>query len=67
MTSLPDLQAAAAVVMARLDGAERGYEAARAEIRHVLAQLPYESAKTGKYRKLRRRLERFLSERLEGL
>lgn len=54
-------------VLTRLDAAERGYEAACAELRHVLEGLPYENARSGKYRKLRRRLERFLSERIEGL
>ena len=52
---------------ARRDAAERGYEAARRELEHVLALLPYEDAKSGKYKRLRRRLELFLSERIEGL
>jgi hypothetical protein len=52
---------------AQRDVAQRGYDAARREIEHVLTLLPYEQAKTGKYRTLRRRLERFLSERLDGL
>lgn len=51
----------------RLDALERDAAAARRELEHVLSILPFEHAKTGKYRKLRRRLERFLSERLEGL
>lgn len=51
----------------RAETAERGYAAACGELAHVLAGLPFPKARTGKYRRLRRRLERFLSERLEGL
>ena len=47
--------------------AERDLEAACGEIRHVLEGLPYANAQTGKNKRLRRRLERFLSERLDGL
>lgn len=54
-------------IATRAEVAEREAAAARREIEHVLGLLPFEHAKTGKYRKLRRRLERFLSERLEGL
>lgn len=54
-------------IVTKAEAAEREAEAARREIEHVLGLLPYGNAKTGKYRKLRRRLERFLSERLEGL
>lgn len=57
----------AAALVARADAAERAHAAGRAELAHVLGLLPYEDAKSGKYRKLRLRLERFLSERIEGL
>lgn len=70
----PDLAALAGQVegplrelLTRAQTSERSLEAACGEIRHVLAGLPYETAKTGKYRALRRRLERFLSDRLDGL
>lgn len=64
---MTDLRTAVDDTLARLDAAERGYLAACDELRHVMTLLPFENAKTGKYRKLRRRLERFLSERLDGL
>lgn len=56
-----------ATLRARAEAAERGYQAACGELEHVLGGLPFASARTGKYRKLRRRLEHFLSDRLEGL
>lgn len=51
----------------RAASAERNFDAACRELRHVLDGLPYKRAKVGKYAKLRRRLNRFLSERLEGM
>lgn len=47
--------------------AERDHEAACAELRLILAGLPYAEAKSGKNVKLRRRLTRFLGERIVGL
>lgn len=71
MNELDDLQQRikddVAALRWRAEDAERGYRAACAELENVLAGLPFKEARTGKYKKLRRRLERFLSERLEGL
>lgn len=61
------IEADLAALRLRAEDAERGYRAACAELAHVLEGLPYAEARTGKYKKLRRRLERFLGERLEGL
>jgi hypothetical protein len=47
--------------------AEANYALARAEIRHALSNLPFPDAKSGQTHKVRRRLARFLDDRLDGL
>ena len=64
---LRDMTAGAAALVDRARMAEQREEAACAELQRVLDGLPYRKAKTGKNAKLRRRLTRFLSERLKGI
>lgn len=47
--------------------AEQDFAAACAELQLILDALPYENAKSGKNVKLRKRLTRFLGERLRGI
>ena len=56
-----------ATLAARAATAEYEVQAARHELRLILDTLPYAEAKTGKNAKLRKRLQRFLGERLAGL
>lgn len=51
----------------RMVDAETSIKAARRELQLILDALPYAEAKSGKNAKLRKRLQRFLGERLAGL